>query len=42
MNRICGFGVILNSTNVFSAPKLYSNFFQANPKGLPGERFVRK
>jgi len=41
MNKICGFGTIVNSENVFNKAIGYSNFFQVNTKGLDKENFVR-
>lgn len=43
MNQICGFGVVLSDTNVFnhSTVTAYSNFYQVNPAGKPGEFFER-
>ena len=44
MNQICGFGVVISSTNVFnhSTVNSYANFYQINPAGMPGEFFERK
>lgn len=44
MNLICGFGVVLSSSNVFNHSTVtgYSGFYQCNPQKHPGEFFTRK